>query len=339
MGSSQKPTPGIFTSFVGSDGISNGDQKFHTSSIKVNGNFLAIPSSHRASRDTTPFSTSASATPPSLTTTSRNGFMKNLGTFGAGEAERQDTLSIKQELANALGSSGPTYWKAFGQFLIGKLILREFDEIVEEILQKDSVRLHNKLVLAILSNVHRNTKPPQGPPHVEFKPSPDAVVKSNKRKAEQELSLQDKKRLYRLGQIQTLDVNTRKHMHSVKEQPPESKPYTPSFIPSVVPKEVTPELQSQILTLQTCKMRGSLPTRDGLRSRMEIIGAMNGVTIDDECITFMEQALSTHLKDIISSIQVQVRPIVEEPSPNIPPTSKSQMPSAAPTPKPSSAMG
>jgi hypothetical protein len=52
------------------------------------------------------------------------------------------------------------------------------------------------------------------------------------------------------------------------------------------------ELQAQIMNQQTCKQRGAIPVGEALRSRMEIIAALNGLQMDDGCTAFMEQALN-----------------------------------------------
>lgn len=40
---------------------------------------------------------------------------------------RQDVLLLKQQLAEALGDNGPSYWQALTDFVSGKLNRQEFD--------------------------------------------------------------------------------------------------------------------------------------------------------------------------------------------------------------------
>lgn len=40
---------------------------------------------------------------------------------------RLDVLSLKQQLAEALGDNGPSYWQALTDFVSGKLNRQEFD--------------------------------------------------------------------------------------------------------------------------------------------------------------------------------------------------------------------
>lgn len=40
---------------------------------------------------------------------------------------RQDVLLLKQQLAEALGENGPSYWQALTDFVCGKLNRQEFD--------------------------------------------------------------------------------------------------------------------------------------------------------------------------------------------------------------------
>ncbi|KAJ3354335.1 hypothetical protein HDU83_005490 [Entophlyctis luteolus] len=119
--------------------------------------------------------------------------------------------------------------------------------------------------------------------------------------------------------IQTLDDNTRSAILAPKTEgvafagklPSASKSSIPSRFmnmwngPDVanLPANLTPELQAKLQTLQTCRQSSSLPSIDSLKARMQVIGALNGVDIDSDCISFMDQALSTYLKDVISSVQ------------------------------------
>jgi hypothetical protein len=52
-------------------------------------------------------------TPPAVPATDKDG--------------RQDVLLIKQQLAEALGENGPSYWQALTDFVCGKLNRQEFD--------------------------------------------------------------------------------------------------------------------------------------------------------------------------------------------------------------------
>ncbi|KAI9339674.1 hypothetical protein BDR26DRAFT_862106 [Obelidium mucronatum] len=82
--------------------------------------------------------------------------------------------------------------------------------------------------------------------------------------------------------------------------------------PSLLPTNsthplMTPEIQARIQMLQTCRQASALPSTDALKARMHVIAALNSVEIDQECVAFLEQALSSYLKDIITSVQERVR--------------------------------
>ncbi|KAI9340053.1 transcriptional regulator of RNA polII, SAGA, subunit-domain-containing protein [Zopfochytrium polystomum] len=220
---------------------------------------------------------------------------------------RVDTVKIKQQIADALGDRGIEYWNAFRSFLSGKIQLKEFSGTAMEVLG-EHVSLHNKLIMAILTNVYRNAPVPTGKPHEDFKPSEESVMARKRKKEEEQMAERDTKRSRMAKLIQSLDTPCRATILSAKNQPQPQKMLEIPFLPRSIPHEVTPDLQTKILSLQTCKMKGSLPTRDALRARMEVIGAMNGVAMREDCVSFMEQALSTYVKDILTGIQQRIRP-------------------------------
>ncbi|KAJ1548178.1 hypothetical protein HK405_004052, partial [Cladochytrium tenue] len=84
------------------------------------------------------------------------------------------------------------------------------------------------------------------------------------------------------------------------------------YVPPPLPPEFTPDIQSKAIGLQSCKSKGTLPTRDALRARMEVAGLVNGVAVKEECVGLMEQALATYLKDIISGIRERIRPQIND---------------------------
>ncbi|KAI8610518.1 hypothetical protein BC830DRAFT_1172651, partial [Chytriomyces sp. MP71] len=116
----------------------------------------------------------------------------------------------------------------------------------------------------------------------------------------------------RLLTLQSLDEASRQSILNVKDYAKRPKPLAPARYSNPLdsfdlPDTLTPEIQARLQTLQTCRQAASLPSLDTLRSRMQVIGSLNGVDIDPDCGTYMEQALSTYLKDIISSVQARVR--------------------------------
>ncbi|KAJ3110033.1 hypothetical protein HK100_003172 [Physocladia obscura] len=74
-----------------------------------------------------------------------------------------------------------------------------------------------------------------------------------------------------------------------------------------LPASLTPEIQARVQMLQTCRQSSTLPSVEALQSRMQIVCALNGVELDNDCVMFMQQALSTYLKDIVASVQQRVR--------------------------------
>ncbi|KAJ3098165.1 hypothetical protein HDU97_004213 [Phlyctochytrium planicorne] len=230
-----------------------------------------------------------------------------LGQDGSGKEVREDTVAIKLELAEVLGERGPEYWEKFGEFLAGRISRKDFNEVAGGILGKDYAGLHNRLIMAILSNVYREVDLPAGPRHMEFKPGKGRVA--SKRKPETEISHAEKKRLYRLGQIQTLDKGDRNRILAMKniEKPKPVEEWSAESQLKSLPDEVRQDIEARLMDVTTCKKSSTLPTRDALKARMEIIAAMHGMTMDEDCVTFMEQSLITHLKDVITAIRQKVR--------------------------------
>ncbi|KAI8829512.1 transcriptional regulator of RNA polII, SAGA, subunit-domain-containing protein [Chytriomyces cf. hyalinus JEL632] len=115
----------------------------------------------------------------------------------------------------------------------------------------------------------------------------------------------------RLLTAQALDDMTRSTILAVKDRSkkPEVQPPRRFMHDEMleIPETLTPEIQARLLTLQTCRQSASLPSLDALRSRMQVIGALNGIDIDIESVIYMEQALATYLKDILSSVHERVR--------------------------------
>ncbi|KAJ3061716.1 hypothetical protein HDU99_005468 [Rhizoclosmatium hyalinum] len=122
-----------------------------------------------------------------------------------------------------------------------------------------------------------------------------------------------RRKLDKLRTIQALEDQARAAIKAVQDN---AKRLDDAAIPlrfqlpdpeALLPSTLTPEIQARIQMLQTCRQSASLPSIDTLKSRMQVIAALNGVEIDPDCVSFMEQALSTYLKDIIASVQERVR--------------------------------
>lgn len=74
---------------------------------------------------------------------------------------RKNTLHMRNKLANVLGDKGKEYWAKFKNFINGRCSKREFDATMLRALRKrDSVKLHNELLLAIIYNASKRQYPP-----------------------------------------------------------------------------------------------------------------------------------------------------------------------------------
>ena len=75
--------------------------------------------------------------------------------------ERKDLISIKNDLLSKVDN--PDYWKTLRMFLHGKCSKGKFDEVMDKTLPTLELKqLHNKLIQAIIYNVHFATAPPPG---------------------------------------------------------------------------------------------------------------------------------------------------------------------------------
>ncbi|OLY82496.1 Transcriptional coactivator hfi1 [Smittium mucronatum] len=81
---------------------------------------------------------------------------------------RVDLLSLKEQLAEALGDSGPKYWELMSNFLIGKISMCEFENLIRNTFPKKEALIHNQLILGILKNAKMNDRPPPDQSNLGF---------------------------------------------------------------------------------------------------------------------------------------------------------------------------
>ncbi|KAI8319419.1 hypothetical protein GQ54DRAFT_265314 [Martensiomyces pterosporus] len=82
--------------------------------------------------------------------------------------ERYHLTQLKEQLAEALGEDGPSYWNALRDFVQGKLNRQEFDFYAYMYLSGDKATLHNKFILATIHNAQTGQAPPDGEPNRGF---------------------------------------------------------------------------------------------------------------------------------------------------------------------------
>ncbi|KAJ2828083.1 hypothetical protein GGI24_002485 [Coemansia furcata] len=76
--------------------------------------------------------------------------------------ERYQLPQLKEQLAEALGDDGPSYWSALRDFVQGKLNRQEFDFYAYLYLSGDKAGLHNQFILATIHNAQSGQAPPEG---------------------------------------------------------------------------------------------------------------------------------------------------------------------------------
>ncbi|KAJ2751014.1 hypothetical protein H4S06_004232 [Coemansia sp. BCRC 34490] len=76
--------------------------------------------------------------------------------------ERLQLIQLKEQLADALGDDGPSYWTALRDFVQGKLNRQEFDFYAYMYLSGEKATLHNQFILATIHNAQSGHAPPDG---------------------------------------------------------------------------------------------------------------------------------------------------------------------------------
>ncbi|KAI8800438.1 transcriptional regulator of RNA polII, SAGA, subunit-domain-containing protein [Cladochytrium replicatum] len=236
---------------------------------------------------------------------------------------RQDTVAIKQELADGLGEHASVYWQALKDFLGGKYTRAQFDAKVSSIMDKRLVSLHNKFIFAIFHNVQRAVPLPTGPQSTDFTPRADSA----KRKAE-DLTPAELRKRARTEHILNLEMVERNRLRILRQKQEETITTSPAAstvpIPPVVYKHV-PELSSETIDMESlpvsCKELKDLPTREQVKSQMKFYCAMNGVPdgLDEGGVDLVFQALQNYLKIMMETNLQKCRPkFLEgfEPSPS-----------------------
>ena len=70
---------------------------------------------------------------------------------------RQDVLLLKQQLSEALGDNGPSYWQALTDFVSGKLNRQEFDFYANLYLSRKNGTETNSLRLALVFSSYHDS--------------------------------------------------------------------------------------------------------------------------------------------------------------------------------------
>ncbi|KAF9183145.1 hypothetical protein BGZ51_004211 [Haplosporangium sp. Z 767] len=222
---------------------------------------------------------------------------------------RQDVLLLKQQLAEALGENGPSYWQALTDFVSGKLNRQEFDFYANLYLSRKNAPLHNQFILATIHNAQKEAAPP----------STRSVgwAKGKRGKDGKLLKEKDPKRRKIKNQIMSLGKTERErikglrahHLNSgvVKQKVKEHRQLKPMAPPITQPTVLAEYNRGAHAPL--CFDSKELPDFEAMRDRMTTIAMENGLMdgVQEGAVELMLHALESHIKNIISNCIIKLR--------------------------------
>ncbi|KAF9319223.1 hypothetical protein BG006_003019 [Podila minutissima] len=238
---------------------------------------------------------------------------------------RQDVLLLKQQLAEALGDNGPSYWQALTDFVSGKLNRQEFDFYANLYLSRKNAPLHNQFILANIHNAQREAPPP----------TTRSVGWSKGKKSKEGTKEQEPKRRKIKNQVMSLGKAERERIKSLKEQNRNNGAVKQKLKEHRISKPLAPPLpQPSIVEYNRgahaplCFDSKELPDFEAMKDRMTAIAMENGLLggVHDDCIELMLHALegasfnssskrttTITAKDLAFAIDISPSMLVENP--------------------------
>ncbi|KAF9414437.1 hypothetical protein BGZ94_000394 [Podila epigama] len=222
---------------------------------------------------------------------------------------RQDVLLLKQQLAEALGDNGPSYWQALTDFVSGKLNRQEFDFYANLYLSRKNAPLHNQFILANIHNAQREAPPP----------STRSVGMSKGKKNKDGSSARDlePKRRKIKNQVLSLGKSERERIKSLKDQSRNNGAVVPKLKEHRISKPLAPSLPQPAQLAEynrgahapLCFDSKELPNFEAMKDRMTAVAMENGLLggVHDDCIELMLHALESHIKSVISNCIIKLR--------------------------------
>ncbi|KAG0014799.1 hypothetical protein BGZ81_000251 [Podila clonocystis] len=219
---------------------------------------------------------------------------------------RQDVLLLKQQLAEALGDNGPSYWQALTDFVSGKLNRQEFDFYANLYLSRRNAPLHNQFILANIHNAQREAPPP----------TTRSVGWSKGKKNKDGTKEHEPKRRKIKNQVMSLGKAERERIKSLKEQNRDNGAVKQKLKEHRISKPLAPSLpQPSIVEYNRgahaplCFDSKELPDFEAMKDRMTAIAMENGLLsgVHDDCIELMLHALESHIKSVISNCIIKLR--------------------------------
>ncbi|KAF9927541.1 hypothetical protein FBU30_003087 [Linnemannia zychae] len=222
---------------------------------------------------------------------------------------RQDVLLLKQQLAEALGENGPSYWQALTDFVSGKLNRQEFDFYANLYLSRKNAPLHNQFILANIHNAQKAAPPPST--------RSEGWGKGKRGKDGKLLKEKDPKRRRIKSQVMSLGKAERERIKSLKEASKNSVVVKQKLKEHRISKPLAPPISQPSLQAEynrgahvpLCFDSKELPDFDTMKERMIAIAMENGLMggVQDAAIELMLHALESHIKSIISNCIIKLR--------------------------------
>ncbi|KAG0375235.1 hypothetical protein BGX24_009382 [Mortierella sp. AD032] len=222
---------------------------------------------------------------------------------------RQDVLLLKQQLAEALGENGPSYWQALTDFVSGKLNRQEFDFYANLYLSRKNAPLHNQFILANIHNAQRDAPPPST--------RSEGWAKGKKGKDGKLLKEKDPKRRKIKNQVMSLGKAERERIKGLKDLNKNSGVVKQKLKEHRVSKPLAPPIAQQPLQAEynrgahtpLCFDSKELPDFESMRDRMTAVAMENGLMagVQDDAVELMLHALESHIKSIVSNCIIKLR--------------------------------
>ncbi|KAJ1845394.1 hypothetical protein LPJ70_002517 [Coemansia sp. RSA 2708] len=246
--------------------------------------------------------------------------------------ERYQLPQLKEQLAEALGDDGPSYWSALRDFVHGRLNRQEFDFYAYLYLSGEKAGLHNQFILATIHNAQSGQAPPEGERSAGFEgrrkrrhDEADAAAGGNNgdeghgnRRSIKAL-LEDPKWRYVKELVKSLNKSERRAIKTLLKRPnitpEEAQAAIRSIKPVVLPLPAAQLPQSYAMdiakgiTAPLVYDTKATPDIESLSYRMVAIALEKGLSggVTREGGELLLYALDCHLKNIVSNMLYKTR--------------------------------
>ncbi|KAJ2391339.1 hypothetical protein GGI23_005436 [Coemansia sp. RSA 2559] len=236
--------------------------------------------------------------------------------------ERLQLIQLKEQLAEALGDDGPSYWAALRDFVQGKLNRQEFDFYAYMYLSGEKASLHNQFILATIHNAQSGQAPPDGEHSKGFeggkkrKHDEDQGPSEETQKSKRSIKalLEDPKWRYVKELVKSLNKNERRAIKTLLKKPditPEAaqeairlmKPVVLPMPASQLPQTYAMDIAKGITAPLVFDTKAT-PDIESLGYRMVAIALEQGLSggITRDAGELLLYALDCHLKNVVSNM-------------------------------------